>query len=90
MRLKKFILFLAPIVVLLACADPALAVTHGGEGLYGPTNDVSITNMMFALIGFFPALIIVMSLWQAFAERRRHRKLAATRAAEQANDKPGW
>jgi hypothetical protein len=90
MRLRKFILFVAPILALLAFADPALAVTHGGEGLYGPTDDASITNMMFFLIAFFPGVIIIGSLLQAWGDRRRHRKLAALRAERANPDKQGW
>ena len=92
MRIRKLIVFAAPIVLLLVFADPALAVTHGGEGLYGATDDVSITNTMFILLGFFPALIIVMSLYQAWSERRRHEKVKRRKAAEtaaHAND-AGW
>jgi hypothetical protein len=90
-QLRTFILFIAPILVLLVFADPALAVTHGGEGLYGPSDDVAITNTMFILIGFFPALIIVMSLDQAWSDNRRHKKFHAARARELAErDQGGW
>ena len=90
-RLRTLILFVTPVLALLVFADPALAITHGGEGLYGPSNDSAITNTMFLLIGFFPAVIIVMSIYQAWADNRRERKFHAQRAREQATaDKGGW
>ena len=90
-RLRPLILVLTPLLALLVFADPALAVTHGGEGLYGPSNDSAITNAMFLLIGFFPAVIIVLSIYQAWADNRRHKKFHAQRAREQATqDRGGW
>ncbi len=90
-RLRTLLIFLSPILLLLVFTDPALAITHGGEGLYGPTDDVSITNTMFILLGFFPAFIIVMSLYQSWADNRRHKKFHAERAREQAEaDHGGW
>ncbi len=90
-RLRTFILFVAPILALLVFADPALAVTHGGEGLYGPSNDAAITNTMFILIGFFPALIIVMTLYQAWSDNRRHKKWHAQKAKLKAQPpEGGW
>ena len=42
-----------------ARAAPALAtLAHGGEGWYGETTDVVITNAMFLTIIFFPTVII--------------------------------
>ncbi len=85
------VMFVAPIVALLAFADPALAVTHGGEGLFGHTDDAQITNAMFLLLGFFPVIIIVFSLIQAWLDRRKHHKIDAERAAAAANPfKGGW
>ncbi len=90
-RLRTLLLFVTPVLLLLAFADPALAVTHGGEGLYGPTDDVSITDTMFILLGFFPVVIIVLSLYQNWADNRRHHKFHAERAREQAEaDHGGW
>jgi preprotein translocase subunit SecG len=90
-RLRTFILLALPTLALLVFADPALAVTHGGEGLFGPTNDVNIVNMMFLLIGFFPAVIIVLSIYQSWADNRRHKKFHAEQAAMRAHeDRGGW
>lgn len=90
-RVRTLILMVAPMLALLLFADPALAVTHGGEGLFGSTNDVNITNMMFLLIGFFPAVIIVLSIYQAWIDNRRHKKFHREQAQMRAHeDKGGW
>ena len=90
-RVQKIVLFVAPMLALLILSDPALAVTHGGEGLHGPTNDAQVTNIMFFLLIFFPVVIVVGSLLQAWGERRRHRKVVAQRAARAAAPvKGGW
>ena len=90
-RLRTFALLLTPVILLLVFSDPALAVTHGGEGLYGPTDDVSITNTMFILIGLFPAIIIVLSIVQHFLDKRHHRIFEKEKAAAAANpSRGGW
>ncbi|HET9073009.1 MAG TPA: hypothetical protein VFN48_00385 [Solirubrobacteraceae bacterium] len=90
-RLRTFALLLVPVVAMLVFADPALAFTHGGEGLFGPTDDVTITNTMFILIGFFPALIVVLSILQHFLDKRHHRKFAREKAAAAADPvQGGW
>jgi hypothetical protein len=77
--------------MLLVFADPALAVTHGGEGLYGHTDDAEITNTMFFLIAFFPTVIVILSLAQGWLDRRKHRQVVAEKAAREANPvKGGW
>ena len=70
----------------------ALATTHGGEGIWGPTSDKTITYAMFILIGLFPVLIIVFSLIQALARppQARARQDAAKRRASAAEWKGGW
>jgi preprotein translocase subunit SecG len=90
-RVQKVVLFVAPILALLVFADPALAVTHGGEGLFGPTNDAQVTNAMFFLLGFFPVIIIVFSLIQSWLDHRKHKKIDAEKAAAAAHPfKGGW
>ncbi len=90
-RLQKIALFVAPVVAMLVFADPALAVTHGGQGLFGNLDDSQITNAMFFLLGFFPIIIIVFSLIQAALDHRKHKKIDAEKAARAANPvKGGW
>jgi preprotein translocase subunit SecG len=83
------LVFLAPLLALLVFSDPAWAVTHGGEGLYGPTNDVTITNAMFFLLALFPAIIIVLTILQGFADRRKHRKWEQEKLARAAEPSTG-
>ncbi len=76
---------------MLAAAPSALATTHGGEGIWGPTSDQTITYAMFILIGLFPLLIIVFSLLQSWLDHRKHARVdAAKRRASSEEWKGGW
>lgn len=78
-------------IVLLALAAPALATSHSGEGWFGETNDVNVTNAMFLTIIFFPTVIIILSLIQWRLEKRRHARMAAAkRRAANADWRGGW
>ena len=59
------------LLIWLALTAPAWA-REGGEGLYGKTNDKVVTNFGFALIIFFPLLVLTLSLAQHFLSKRRH------------------
>jgi hypothetical protein len=90
-RLRLTVTFLASIAAMLLFADPALAITHGGQGIYGTLNDTEITNTMFLLIGAIPVLIIVLSIIQGWSDNRRHHKEAAEKAARAADPvQRGW
>jgi preprotein translocase subunit SecG len=92
MSRKRTALFaLSVVAAVLAQAPSALAVTHSGQGLWGPTNDLQITNVMFILIGLFPVLIIVFSLIQAWLDHRKHARQDAAKArSTSAEWKGGW
>ncbi|HEX3803186.1 MAG TPA: hypothetical protein VHV75_10120 [Solirubrobacteraceae bacterium] len=92
MSRKRTALFaLSVISAALALAPSALAVTHAGQGLWGPTNDLQITDVMFIIIGLFPVLIIVFSLLQAWLDHRKHaRQDAAKNRSTSAEWKGGW
>ena len=78
---------------LLALTAPAaLAEGHdGGEGLWGETDDVVITNAGFFLIGFFPLFVFTMSMIMWFLERRKDRRKAAEKARKaRADMRGGW
>ena len=76
---------------MLTVAPSALAVTHGGQGIWGPTGDKTVTYAMFILIGLFPLMIIVFSVIQGWLEHRKHARLdAAKRRASSAQWKGGW
>ncbi len=78
-------------VTLLMLAPDALARDNGGQGWYGETNDKVITNAMFLVIIFFPALILVLSLIQWRLDKRKHAKMdAAKRRAVNADWRGGW
>ena len=78
-------------IVLLALAAPAPATSHSGEGWFGETNDVNVTNAMFLTIIFFPTVIIILSLIQWRLEKRRHARMAAAkRRAANADWRGGW
>ncbi len=90
-RARLLALLLWPVVLLLVLAPDALALTHSGQGLYGETNDVTITNAMFFVIAFFPAVIVVFSLIQAWLDHRKHARMdAAKRRAASADWRGGW
>ena len=85
------IVLLSAFVTLIVFAPAAGATTYGGEGLYGETNDVVITNAMFAVIIFFPVVIIVFSLIQAYLDKRKHARIDAAKArASSADWQGGW
>ena len=76
---------------LLVFAPSALAHAGGGEGWYGETTDQVITNAMFGVILFFPAVIILFSLIQWRLDKRKHAKMdAAKRRAVNADWRGGW
>jgi multisubunit Na+/H+ antiporter MnhB subunit len=78
-------------VTLLTLAPPAFATAHSGEGWFGETNDVNITNAMFLTIIFFPTVIIILSLIQWRLDKRKHARLeAAKRRAANADWRGGW
>jgi preprotein translocase subunit SecG len=76
---------------MLTVAPAALATTHGGQGIWGPTSDKTITYTMFILIGLFPVLIVVFSLIQGWLDHRKHARVdAARRRASSEQWKGGW
>ena len=80
-------------VTFFALSAPlALAEGHdGGEGLWGETDDVVITNAGFFLIAFFPLFIFAMSMIQGGLEKRKDRRKAAAKARQaRADERGGW
>jgi hypothetical protein len=61
----------------LVFAPSALAVTHNGEGIWGPTTDDTVMFAMFIVMGLVIVIIIVFSLIQTGLERRKYAKMAA-------------
>ena len=90
-RKRTALLALWVIGATLLTAPSAFAVTHGGQGIWGPTSDKTITYAMFILIGLFPVIIIVFSLIQGWLEHRKHARIdAAMRRAKSDEWKGGW
>jgi hypothetical protein len=92
MRRARIIFALLTVAMaVLVFAAPALATSHSGEGWYGETNDVVITNAMFIAIIFFPAVIVVFSVIQWRLDKRKHARMdAAKRRAANADWRGGW
>ena len=83
---------LLTLTLLALTAPAALAEGHdGGEGLWGETDDVVITNAGFFLIAFFPLFIFTMSMIQGTLEKRKDRRKAADKARRaRADQRGGW
>lgn len=92
MRRARIIAALLTVAIaVLVFAGPALAASHSGEGWYGETDDVVITNAMFLTIIFFPTVIILLSLIQWRLDKRKHARMdAAKRRAGNADWRGGW
>ncbi len=56
--------------MMLLLVVPA-AFAENGVGLAGPTTDKTVTFFCFGVIGFFAALVIVLSLIQGRLEKRK-------------------
>ncbi len=92
MRRKRTALFaLSFATALLVLAPSALAVTHGGQGIYGPTNDKTITLTMFIIMGLIVLIIVTFSLLQSWLDHRKHARQDAAKRRESAVEwKGGW
>ncbi len=91
MRKRLATVLISAVTVLLVFASSAFAHNPGGQGLYGETNDTVITNAMFGVILFFPAVIIVFSLIQWWLDKRKHARMDAAKArAVSADWRGGW
>ncbi|MBV9310148.1 MAG: hypothetical protein JOZ73_04920 [Solirubrobacterales bacterium] len=91
MRARITTVLLTVGVTLLVFAPSALARVDGGQGFYGETNDKVITNAMFVVIAFFPAVVLVLSLIQWRLDKRKHAKMdAAKRRAANVDWRGGW
>jgi fatty acid desaturase len=92
MRRARFMIVLTAFVgVLLTFAPAAFAHANGGQGWFGETNDLQVTDVMFAVIVFFPAVIVLFSLIQWRLDKRRHAREDAVKAREASADwRGGW
>ncbi len=78
----------ASVLALLLLAPAALAQqSDHGEGWYGETDDVVITNAGFIVIAFFPLFVAFMSFVQWRLEKRKE---ARKKAAKEREARPEW
>ncbi len=76
---------------LLTFAPAAFARADGGQGWWGESTDKQITDVMFITIGFFPALVLVLSLIQWRLDKRKHARMDAAKARKASPDwRGGW
>jgi fatty acid desaturase len=94
--MRRFLITLScTVMTWLLLAPVALATTssgtEGGQGWYGETTDKSITDVMFLVIVFFPAIIVLFSLIQWRLDKRKHARMdAAKRRAANIDWRGGW
>jgi uncharacterized membrane protein len=90
-RKRTALIFAWVASVALAVAPNALATTHGGQGIYGPTGGLLMTQVMLGLILFFPTIIVIFSIIQSRLDHRKHARMDAARRRETAEEwKGGW
>ncbi|MGI8595553.1 MAG: hypothetical protein ACR2ML_14550 [Solirubrobacteraceae bacterium] len=77
----------ASLLALLLLAPAALAQSDHGEGWYGETNDLVVTNAGFIVIAFFPLFVAFMSFVQWRLEKRKE---ARKKAAKARQARPEW
>ena len=71
--MKRTAAALVSIWALMLLVAPA-ALADEGVGLAGPTTDKTVTFFCFGVIGFFAALVIVLSLIQNRLEKRKDQR----------------
>ena len=90
-RALRTTLLTLTLIALTAPAAMAAEGHDGGEGLWGETDDMVITNAGFFLIAFFPLFILTMSLIQGGLDKRKERRKAAEKARRaRADQRGGW
>ena len=90
-RLLSTLLLSATTLLLFAQVALADAENDHGEGWYGETNDLAVTQAGFILIAGFPLLILFASLLQWRLDKRKEaRKTAAKARAARADVRGGW
>ena len=91
MRRARIITLLVSFGMVMLVAAPDAFAKNGGEGLYGETNDVVITNWMFITIIFFVVVISLFSFLQWKLDKRKHARMdAKKRRAANADPRGGW
>src|SRR3954449_1895603 len=90
-RILTTLLLSATTLLLLAPVALADSENDHGEGWYGETNDLAVTQAGFILIAGFPLLILLASLLQWHLDKRKDaRKAAAKARLARADARGGW
>ena len=93
MKRRVLTTLLLSVFGLLVFAQLALADAQNdhGEGWYGESNDLAVTEAGFILIAGFPLLILILSLimWR-LDKRKDARKAAAKARMARADARGGW
>ena len=90
-RLLPTLLLAASLLALSAPLALAAEGHDGGEGLWGETSDVIVTNAGYLLIAFFPLFIFAMSLLQWRLDKRKDARKDAEKARRARADlRGGW
>jgi hypothetical protein len=90
-RSRIVISLLVLTLLLLVFAPDAFARANGGQGWFGESTDKDVTDVMFAVIAFFPTVILVFSLIQWRLEKRKHDRMdAIKRRAANVDWRGGW
>ena len=93
MKRRALTTLLLSATTFLVLAQVALADAENdhGEGWYGETNDLAVTQAGFILIAGFPLIILINSLimWRLDVRKDRRKHAAKARAAR-ADARGGW
>lgn len=69
--MKRRLVSVAGLIPALVLLSPAAALAKNGEGLYGPTSDLVVTNFGMGLVVLFTVLVFALTGIQTFLERRK-------------------
>jgi hypothetical protein len=87
--MRRTVATLTTLLVGLLLLAPSALAHDGGMGTYGEANDKVITNFGFAVIAFFPLIILLFSLLQWKLDKRKEQRKAATKKLS-ADWRGGW
>lgn len=87
--MRRTVATLTTILVGLLLLAPSALAHDGGMGTYGEANDKVITNFGFAVIAFFPLIILLFSLLQWKLDKRKEQRKAAMKKLS-ADWRGGW
>ena len=77
--MRRAVVSLTVLATTLLLLAPVALAHDGGQGTYGEAKDKVVTNAGFILIGFFPLLVLVLSLLQWRLDKRKERRKAGSK-----------